>query len=302
MSAPTVTPDSAETPARPPVQFSPKWTVVTVAGWLVTTALCFGLVAYALGPMLANNDQRAALATIRAGMAEAQGATRTLLGAAPVTKPPEFGSPVAVLEIPKLRAQQVVLEGAEPGQTSSGPGHIPGTSGLGQPGNSAVVGRYSGYGAPFAQLGQLAKGDQIVVATTQGRSVYTVTETATRDLNEDRDYGRTENDRLTLVTSASWWPGSASAATVVTAVLEGKPFRPTPQNGRADAQDGRTGDSGAWAQLILAFGGFAAAAAGATVLYRRWRPVSTYVITTPALLALAVLAATAVWRLLPAWA
>jgi sortase A len=293
---------TATAAARPAVRFDPKWTVVTVAGWLVTTALCVGLVAYALGPMLANNDQRAALATIKAGMAEAQGATRTLLGAAPVTKPPEFGAPVAVLEIPKLRAQQVVLEGASPGETTSGPGHIPGTSGPGQPGNSAVAGRYSGYGAPFARLGELVRGDQLVVATTQGRSVYTVTGAATRDLDEDRDYGRSQDDRLTLVTSASWWPGSASRATVVTAVLAGKPFRPTPQNGRADAQDGRTGDSGAWAQLVLSFGGFAAAAAGATLLYRRWRPVSTYVITTPALLALAVLAASAVWRLLPAWA
>lgn len=138
--------------------------------------------------------------------------------------------------------------------------------------------------------------------TTQGKSVYTVTETATRELNDDTDYGRTDNDRLTLVTSAWWWPTSASNATVVTAVMDGKPFRPTPQNGKADAQDGRTGDSGGWAQLVLSFGAFAVVAAGATLLYRRWRTVSTYIITTPALLALSVLAATAVWRLLPAWA
>ncbi|MBB1156322.1 sortase [Amycolatopsis dendrobii] len=287
---------------RAPVRLNPQWTVVAVAGWLLTTVVCFGIVAYALGPMLANNDQRTELAVLRDRMAQAQGAARTLLGAAPVTKPPEFGAPVAVLEIPKLQVQQVVLEGVEPGETMSGPGHVPGTSGPGQPGNSAVVGRYSGYGAPFSRLGELAPGDQLVIATTQGKSVYTVTGTANRDLDEDRDYGRTENDRLTLVTSGSWWPGSASGATVVTAVLDGKPFRPTPQNGRADAQDGRTGDPGGWARLVLAFGGFAVVAAGATLLYRRWRSVSTYVLTTPALLALAVLAASAVWRLLPAWA
>ncbi|WP_033289378.1 sortase [Amycolatopsis jejuensis] len=284
------------------VRVAPKWTAWAVGGWLVTTVVCFGIVAYALGPMLANNDQRAALDVLEDRMAQAQGAARTLLGAAPVTKPPELGSPVAVLEIPKLHAQQVVLEGVAPGETVSGPGHVPGTSGPGQPGNSAVAGRYSGYGAPFARLGELARGDKLVVATTQGKSVYTVTDTATRDLDEDRDYGRTENDRLTLVTSASWWPGAASHATVVTAVLDGKPFRPTPQNGRADAQDGRSGDPAGWARLALALGGFAVVAAGATVLYRRWRSVSTYVLTTPALLALAVLAASAVWRLLPAWA
>ncbi|MFE3176579.1 sortase [Amycolatopsis sp. NPDC059090] len=287
---------------RAPVHLNPQRTVIAVVCWLVTTVLCFGIVAYALGPMLANNDQRAALSVLQGRMAQAQGAARTLLGAAPVTKPPEFGAPVAVLEIPKLEVQQVVLEGVEPGDTMSGPGHVPGTSGPGQPGNSAVVGRYSGYGAPFSRLSELSRGDKLVVATTQGKSVYTVTDTAARDLDEDRDYGRTENDRLTLVTSDSWWPGSASSATVVTAVLDGKPFRPTPQNGRADAQDGRTGDPSGWARLVLAFGGFAVVAVGATLLYRRWRSVSTYVLTTPALLALAVLAASAVWRLLPAWA
>ena len=287
---------------RAPVRANPKWTVLVAAGWLVTTVLCFGIVAYALGPMLANNDQRSALSELQGQMAQAQGAARTLLGAAPVTKPPEFGSPVAVLEIPRLHVQQVVLEGVEPGQTVSGPGHVPGTSGPGQPGNAAVVGRYSGYGAPFARLGELARGDELVVATTQGKSVYVVTDTAHRGLDPDHDYGRTENDRLTLVTSDSWWPASSSSATVVTAVLDGKPFRPSPQNGRAAAQDGRTGDPDGWARLVLAFGGFGAVAAGSTVLYRRWRSVSTYVLTTPALLALAVLAASAVWQLLPAWA
>ncbi|MFD2416363.1 sortase [Amycolatopsis pigmentata] len=284
-----------------PVSFSPKWTAGVVVGWLVTTVVCFVVVVYALGPMMQNNDQRAGLTDIRSQTAKALEETKTLLGAAPPTKPPEFGSPVAVVEIPRLRLQQVVFEGVSPGETASGPGHVPGTAGLGQPGNAALAGRYSGYGAPFGRVGELTAGDQIVVATTQGKSVYTVTRTDTRALDEDADYGKTPNDRLTLVTSASWWPVSSERATVVTAAMDGKPFRPTPQNGRAGAQDGRSGDSGAWAALVLSLGGFFAAAAGATYLYRRWRPVSTYIITTPALLALAVLAAAALWRLLPAW-
>jgi sortase A len=230
------------------------------------------------------------------------GDSQSLFGAAPPTKPAEFGTPVAVVEIPKLQLQQVVIEGASSDETASGPGHVPGTSGLGQPGNSAVVGRQSGYGSPFGALDTLATGDEIVVATTQGKSTYRVSEVATKPLDEGVAYGKTDNDRLTLVTSASWWPLASSEATIVTANLEGKPFRPTPQNGKADAQDGRTGDSGAWASLVLAFGGFLVAAAGATMLYRRWRPVSTYIITAPVLLTMAVLAALALWRLFPAWA
>ncbi|MCR6487367.1 class E sortase [Amycolatopsis sp. OK19-0408] len=291
------------TATEPPVlRFSPGWLTTTVAAWLVTTTVALALVVYALGPMVQAGDQRAALAGIRGELDRALGASQSLLGAAPPTTPTEFGAPVAVLEVPSLKLRQVVLEGVSSAETASGPGHVPGTSGPGQPGNAAVVGRYSGYGGPFASLARLAPGAEVVVATPQGVSVYRVSEVATRALDETADYGKTPDDRLTLVTSTSWWPLAASEATVVTAKLEGRPFRPTPQNGRADAQDGRTGDGGAWAGLVLSFGGFVVAAAGATVLYRRWRPVSTYVITGPVLLALAALAALSLWRLFPAWA
>ncbi|MET8852750.1 sortase [Amycolatopsis sp. NPDC004625] len=284
------------------LRVTPGWIAATVFAWLVTTVVALTLVVYALGPMVQAGDQRSALGRIRGDLDRAVGASQSLLGAPPPVTPAESGAPVAVLEVPKLQLRQVVLEGVSSSETASGPGHVPGTSGPGQPGNSAVVGRYSGYGHPFASLGRLASGDELVVATAQGVSVYRVSEVATRALDENADYGKTPDDRLTLVTSASWWPLAATEATVVTAKLEGRPFRPTPQNGRADAQDGRTGDPGAWAALVLAFGGFVAAAAGATVLYRRWRPVSTYVITAPVLLTLAALAALALWRLFPAWA
>ncbi|WP_410658726.1 sortase [Amycolatopsis sp. lyj-112] len=281
---------------------APGWIGAVVSAWLVTTLVALALVVYALGPLLQAGDQRKALVEIRGDIQTALGASQSLFGATPPVKPVEFGSPVAVLEIPSLKLQQVVLEGVSSGETASGPGHVPGTAGLGQPGNAAVVGRNSGYGASFGSLGDLGQGDEIVVATPQGKSVYRVTGTATRALDEAADYGKTADDRLTLVTSASWWPLASEEATVVTAVLEGRPFKPIPQNGRADAQDGRTGDDGAWAGLVLAFGGFVLAAAGATFLYRRWRPVSTYVITGPVLLATAALSALALWRLFPAWA
>ncbi|MFE5570531.1 sortase [Amycolatopsis japonica] len=293
---------NTEVAERQFLRFGPGWIGAVVFAWLVTTLVALALVVYALGPMLQSSDQRKALTEIRGEIGVALGASQSLFGAAPPAKPVEFGKPVAVMEIPALKVQQVVIEGASSGETASGPGHVPGTAGLGQPGNAVIAARNAGFGGPFGSLGALEKGDEIVVATTQGKSVYRVTDNATRPLDEGADYGKTENDRLTLVTSASWWPLASAEATVVTAVLEGRPFRPSPQNGRADAQDGRTGDGDAWAGLVLAFGGFVVAAAGATFLYRRWRPVSTYVITGPVLLTLAALAALALWRLFPAWA
>ncbi|MFJ4101701.1 sortase [Amycolatopsis japonica] len=293
---------NTEVEERQFLRFGPGWIGAVVFAWLVTTLVALALVVYALGPMLQSSDQRKALTEIRGEIGVALGASQSLFGAAPPAKPVEFGKPVAVMEIPALKVQQVVIEGASSGETASGPGHVPGTAGLGQLGNAVIAARNAGFGGPFGSLGALEKGDEIVVATTQGKSVYRVTDKVIRPLDEGADYGKTENDRLTLVTSASWWPLAAEEATVVTAVLEGRPFRPSPQNGRADAQDGRTGDGDAWAGLVLAFGGFVVAAAGATFLYRRWRPVSTYVITGPVLLTLAALAALALWRLFPAWA
>jgi len=293
---------SVEVEERQFLRFGPGWIGAVVFAWLVTTLVALALVVYALGPMLQSGDQRKALTEIRGEIGVALGASQSLFGGGPPAKPVEFGKPVAVLEIPALKVQQVVIEGASSSETASGPGHVPGTAGLGQPGNAVIAGRNAGYGGPFGALDTLQPGDEIVVATTQGKSVYRVTEAGTRTLDEGADYGKTQNDRLTLVTSASWWPLASAEATVVTAALEGRPFRPTPQNGRADAQDGRTGDTTAWAGLVLAFGGFVAAAAGATFLYRRWRPVSTYVITGPVLLTLGALAALALWRLFPAWA
>ena len=62
------------------------------------------------------------------------------------TQPPLPGAPVGVLAIPALGINQAVVEGVGSSQTVSGPGHVPGTAGLGQPGNAAVVGRNAGYG------------------------------------------------------------------------------------------------------------------------------------------------------------
>src|SRR5262249_181242 len=58
--------------------------------------------------------------------------------------------------------------------TRAGPGHVPGSAGLGQEGNSVVVGRRNGYGAPFAGLSGVRRGASVLVTTTQGQSVYKV--------------------------------------------------------------------------------------------------------------------------------
>lgn len=71
-----------------------------------------------------------------------------------------------------------VVEGVDLETLKQGPGHYPGTAGPGQPGNFALAGHRTTYGAPFYHLDQLRAGDEIHVVDRQRRPwVYEVTDT-----------------------------------------------------------------------------------------------------------------------------
>ena len=62
--------------------------------------------------------------------------------------------------------------------------------GPGQPGNSAIVARRSAFGGPFRPLGSLELGDEILVTTTQGQSIYVVTEVRSDEVADGAGTGR----------------------------------------------------------------------------------------------------------------
>ena len=339
---------------RPSLPYTPRRIVVAAVAWVIVTLVVAALVVYGVGPMLARRDQSGLLDAYRVEIRHAANATVSQAGAQTPTRAPDPGDPVAILEIGDVEVQQVVVEGVGPPQTRDGPGHVPGTAGPGQPGNSAIVARRSAFGGPFARLADLEPGDRILVVTTQGETTYEVsdvrtaalapgsevesanttttappetTTTAPTDpaaatgtdeaaepedepepgqlprgkLTTDDAYGPSEDDRLTLVTSASRWPWATDRAVVVVAVLQGRPFEPTLQGGRTEAQDGRSNDPTVWAPLGLALAAYAVAAVGAVLLYRRARPRSSYLLTAPPLVAATFLMAEAGARALPAW-
>jgi LPXTG-site transpeptidase (sortase) family protein len=293
------------------------------------------------------------------------------------TVAPAFGSPVSVLEIGSLGLQTVVVEGVDSATTRVGPGHVPGTAAPGQPGNSVIVGRRTMFGGTFGDLSSMTIGDEIIVTTTQGQSLYQVTDVGGSELTPDANpitapavaaptttttstttttvpavegaaptetvppaaevsvdaavveatgesttttvapvesslnggklplnslYGTSTDDRLTLVTSASAFPWNSAEAEVVVAVMIGKPFAPTPQNGRMADQTGNTGDTTAWPIVLLSVIFLAATIAGTVLLYRRSSPRVAYLLTVPPLVVFAILAAESFSRLLPAWA
>jgi LPXTG-site transpeptidase (sortase) family protein len=155
--------------------------------WVAVLVSGVALVMFQLGPMLEQRDQDSLMKHYKTEISHAANEVGTLAGVQTTTTPPEIGDAVGILEIGALKAQDVVVEGVAPSETRSGPGHVPGTSGLGQPGNSVVVARRNGYGGTFAKLGTLRKGDRIVVTTTQGQSVYAVSRTCTVSVTDATD-------------------------------------------------------------------------------------------------------------------
>lgn len=311
------------------------------AACLVVLLAAEAVVFYGVGSLLAVRSQRVLMATVRQQIQDASVARDGLYRKTPSTIPPAPGTPVGILVIPALGLQQAVVEGVGSSQTAEGPGHVPGTAGLGQPGNAAVVARSSGYGAEFGRLADLRPGDHIVTATTQGDSLYVVSSIRIGDVvthppvtkvvsgpqrasgaatsktahststhpeqrakttfNLETLYGATSDNRLTLVTSGSGAPWNSTEAVVVVAKMRGAPYAPTPQESRSLAEQGTAGDSDALPWLLLCLLALAVAVAGSAALYRRHAIRSAYLLTTAPLLALAIITALVASRLLPAW-
>lgn len=87
---------------------------------------------------------------------------------------PEGGDAVARIEIPGIGVDKVVVEGVAVSDLRKGPGHYRATPLPGQPGNSAIAGHRTTYGAPFGDIDRLEADDEILVTTVQGTFRYRV--------------------------------------------------------------------------------------------------------------------------------
>lgn len=149
------------------------------------------------------------------------------------TAPPSAGPPpapvgdaVAILKIPKLGVEKAVVQGVSLGLLKQGPGHYPTTPMPGQPGNAAIAGHRTTYGAPFFRLDELDPGDPILVTTSQGRFRYEVAEKKVVKPNENNVLRPSTDNRLTLTTCNPRF--SAAQRLVVIATLRGEALEPPP--------------------------------------------------------------------------
>lgn len=155
--------------------------------------------------------------------------------------PPPEGDAVAIIRIPKIGVDKAVVQGVGESDLRQGPGHYPSTPLPGQPGNSAIAGHRTTYGAPFYRLNELAGGDTIFVTTRQGAFYYRVQRSMVVDPSDvsviDPQPGA---NLLTLTTCNPRF--SATQRLVVQASLVGPaaPASPLPSAGSGPAQSGAT--------------------------------------------------------------
>jgi sortase A len=97
--------------------------------------------------------------------------------AAPIATTKAEQKMLGLIEIKKINVNLPIVEGVESNNLKAGIGHIPGSAGLGQLGNSALAGHRSyTFGNFFNRLDELQIGDSITISTKKSKYTYTIYE------------------------------------------------------------------------------------------------------------------------------
>lgn len=221
---------------------------------------------------------------------------------APVGPIVDPGEPVALLRIPALGLEQVVVEGTGSGDLLAGPGHRRDTVLPGQAGTSVVYGRAATYGAPFGEITTLHPGDQIEVVNGQGTTVYRVA--GVRRAGDPLPQPvATDAARLTLVTAeGSGRLGSLAPDSVVYVDADAPKGFPAPSGrypGVPASELAMTADTSALPLLALCFALLLALTLGIVAARQRWRTALVWVVAAPVAIALSWATTDVAMRLLP---
>ncbi|HEX3426154.1 MAG TPA: class E sortase [Acidimicrobiales bacterium] len=146
--------------------------------------------------------------------------------AAPALPGAPEGSAIAHMKIPKIGLDKYVVEGVADADLSEGPGHYPGTPLPGEPGNVAIAGHRTTYGAPFFNLNELSPGDKIYITNqTDQTFLYVVAQSEVVKPTDVAVIAPTSDNRLTLTTCNPRY--EATTRLIVVATLETQP-NPSP--------------------------------------------------------------------------
>lgn len=247
---------------------------------------------------------------------------------APALAPPAEGDWVGLIEIPKIGlSPRSIVAGVSKPDLRKGPGHYPGTPLPGQPGNAAIAGHRTTYGAPFNRIDELVPGDSIITYTEQGRFTYKVLPPPDGKGIErgpgwftvkPNDTWVVENTPENLITLTACHPKySARQRIIVRAELVAEPaaaapattVAPNASNGVGevaatrspgdDLENGFAGDSSALVPALLFLGAFFGVWAVFWFVGKKWKRWPAYLIGTPIALGVLWVCFTYLDRLLP---
>jgi sortase A len=124
-------------------------------------------------------------------------------------------TPLAMLEIPRLKLRVAVLDGTDDLRLNRGVGRVPGTARPGQPGNLAIAGHRDGF---FRVLKDVVAGDEVRLTTLATSETYVVERTWITDPSDVHVLDATTKPSLTLITCYPFYfVGSAPQRFVVRA-------------------------------------------------------------------------------------
>jgi sortase A len=177
-------------PARTPLPAA-FFVAISVLLSLSGLALWGAFYTVVLSTVQEHRAQHVLYATFRGEVAE---------GTAPTGGRIAHGAPVAMLQAPSVGIRHLmVVQGTTAADLEAGPGHRRDSPLPGQVGTSFVMGRSRTFGAPFARIGSLKKGDPITVQTGEGTFKFSVD--AVRRPGDSLTPFDVGAARLTLVTS-----------------------------------------------------------------------------------------------------
>ena len=141
------------------------------------------------------------------------------------------GDAVAVVQIPELNLNEIVIEGATVDNVRGGPVHLEGSALPGDAGVMVIYGHRSAYGGPFGEIADLAKNDEVVVQARNGPIVkYIVDRVERRTRLASVDLGESPGDLsyLLLVTAEGRWVDGDQIVVVARAlpVTDAEPLLP----------------------------------------------------------------------------
>jgi len=127
------------------------------------------------------------------------------------------GDPLGRIQIPKIGANFVIVQGTDAGDLREGPGHYVNTPLPGEPGTVALAGHRTTFLAPFRDIDELKRTDPIHVVMPYGDFVYSVERTRVVDPGATWVMRKIGYDRLVLTACHPLY--SASQRIVVSARL-----------------------------------------------------------------------------------